>query len=119
MFQGLDHVSRALRILVGRNAMLNQRLYEAAREFSVALERPDQWPADLLDDARSVHRELTSKGSIDATINGMDVSVAGQIAQQLCTLVLAVNSAQGVRREPGHVQLPSRKSGRKQRLDVS
>ncbi|KKK57130.1 hypothetical protein LCGC14_3057580, partial [marine sediment metagenome] len=31
MSEGLKHVNRAVQILVGRNAMLNERLYEAAR----------------------------------------------------------------------------------------
>ncbi len=119
MFQGLDHVSRAVRILVGRNAMLNQRLYEAAREFSLALQRPDQWPRDLLEKARSVENKLTARGRIDKTINAMDVSVAGEIAQEMYSLAMAVNFAHAARRKGGHVRMPTKGAEGRRRLDVS
>lgn len=119
MFQGLDHASRAVRILVGRNAMLNQRLYEAAREFSLALQRPEQWPQHLLKKARSVEMKLTANGRMDKTINAMDVSVAGEIAQEMYSLAMAVNFAHAARRKGAHVRMPSKGAGGRRRLDVS
>lgn len=119
MFQGLDHVSRAVRILVGRNAMLNQRLYEAAREFSLAMQRPEQWPPALLEKARGVEKKLTAKGRIDKTINAMDASAAGEIAQEMYSLAMAVNFAHAARRKGGHVRMPSKVAERRRRLDVS
>ena len=120
---GLDHLGHAVQILVGRNAMLNQRLYEAAREFSLALERPEGWPRDLLKKARSVEKRLTTDGPIATTINGMDVSVAREIAQEMYTLAMAVNTlqidaGQIARRRRDHVKLPPRKAGKRRRLDI-
>ncbi len=119
MFQGLDHVSQAVRILVARNAMLNQRLYEAAREFSAALKRPDQWPADLLSRARRVEEKLTAKGRIDKTINGMDVLAASQIAEEIFELSIAVSAASIHEMKRQIRQLPRGKAGRSARLDMT
>ena len=119
MFQGLDHVSNAVQILASRNAMLNQRLYEAAHEFDVALRRPDQWPVDLLERARGVQRKLGAKGRIEETVNGMDVATASQIAGELLDLSVAISAASihEMRRQIGRT--PTRKRGRSRRLDTS
>ena len=119
MYQGLDHVSKAVEILARRNAMLNQRLYEAAYEFAAALRRPDQWPADLLEKARSVQQKLTAKGRIDKTIGGMDVSAASQIAKEIFDLSVAISAASIHEMERHIRELPSRKAGQTRRLDLS
>lgn len=126
MFQGLDHVSKAVQILVSRNATLNQRLYEAACEFSAAMRRPDQWPADLLERARGLQRKLTAKGRIDKTVNGMDAAAAGRIATEIFDLSVAISAASihEMRRQVSQMKsqtgrLPIAKSGRTRRLDVS
>ncbi|MBN2474349.1 MAG: hypothetical protein JXB62_07060 [Pirellulales bacterium] len=119
MFKGLDHVSRAVELLVGRNAMLNQRLCEAAHEFAVALHRPEQWPEDLLPKARQVESRLTARGSIDDTISGMDVADADEVAQQMCELATAVGVAKAMQREAAHVKVPPRKGRRRTRHAAS
>ena len=119
MFQGLDHVSNAVQILASRNAMLNQRLYEAANEFEAALNRPDQWPVDLLERARDVQRKLSAKGQIEETVNGMDVSTASQIAGELLDLSVAISAASIHEMKQQITRVPTRKRGRSRRLDIS
>ncbi len=119
MFQGLDCVSRAVRILVGRNARLNQRLYEASGELSAALSRPDQWPPDLLRKARGVEEKLTAKGRPDKTINGMDVSTAREIAEEIFDLSIAISAASIHEMKKQVSAVPMRKGGRTRRLDFS
>jgi len=119
MFQAFDHLNRAVRILIGRNAMLNERLYEAAREFSLALQRPEQWPNDLLENARIIEKKLTARGRIDATVNGMDVSVADEIAQELYALAVAASTTQVRRSLRRHVPFASSKGRDRRRLDIN
>ncbi len=119
MFQGLDHVGKAVQILACRNAMLNQRLYEAAREFSAALLRPDQWPKDLLDRARGIHDRLTVRGRVDKTVAGMDVSSATEIVEDLIDLSVAISVASIHEMEKQVSLLPTRKPARTRRLDVT
>ena len=104
MFQGLDHVYQAVRVFAVRNARINQRLFEAADQFSRALDRPDQWPGDLLGRAAAIHQKLTARGKpgerkpgegrIDTTIAGMDVSVAEQLAGEMLDLAMDIRAAQ-------------------------
>ena len=92
MSQGFNHVNRAVQILVGRNAMLNQRLYEAAREFSAAMEDAEQWPKNLREKASRIDKQLTKKGRIAATINGMDVRDAERIAMEILEISREIGS---------------------------
>ena len=116
MFQGLDHVGKAVQILVSRNATLNQRLYEAAHEFSAAMRRPDQWPADLLEKATVIEQKLTVHGAIGNTVNGMDIATASQIAAEILDLSVAVSAA-SIHEMKKHISaLPTRRPGRKTRL---
>ncbi len=119
MFQGLDHVGKAVRILASRNAMLNQRLYEAAREFSAALLRPEEWPEDLLDKAQDIHRKLTARGRIDQTIVGMDVSAAAEVAEEILDLSVAISAASIHEMKRQISQMPTRRPARNRRLDVT
>ncbi len=119
MFQGLDHVGKAVRILASRNAMLNQRLYEAAREFSAALLRPEEWPEDLLDKAQDIHRKLTARGRIDKTIVAMDVSAAAEVAEEILDLSVAISAASIHEMKRQISQMPTRRPSRNRRLDVT
>ncbi len=119
MFQGLDHVGKAVRILASRNAMLNQRLYEAAREFSAALLRPEEWPEDLLDKAQDIHQKLTARGRIDQTIVGMDVSAAAEVAEEILDLSVAISAASIHEMKRQISQMPTRRPARTRRLDVT
>ncbi len=120
MLRGLEHVNRAVQILVGRNAMLNQRLYEAAREFEAALGEPGQWPAELWDRAIRIDKKLTAKGRADQTINGMDVPDAEQIAEEILDLSTAIDAV-CVRRHSGETFGPRRidSAGRRRRFGRS
>jgi len=93
MSGGLDHIHRAVQILVGRNAMLNERLYEAAREFSAGVRDADQWPKNLRDKAFRIDRKLTAKGRISSTINGMDITDAEQIAGEILEMSAQMDAA--------------------------
>ena len=115
MFQGLDHVRNAVRILVSHNAMVNQRLYCAASEFSAAMQHPDEWPDDLFGRAREVHQYLTAKGSFDKTIGGMDVSEAQMTAEEIFDISMAVSAASIHEMNRQIRQVPGRK-GRMHRI---
>lgn len=92
MSEGLKHVNRAVQILVGRNAMLNERLYEAAREFSAAVQDAEAWPKKLRDRAIRIDKKLSAKGRISSTINGMDVPQAEELAGEILDLSSAIGS---------------------------
>ncbi len=92
MLRGLEHVNRAVQVLVGRNAKLNQRLYEAAGEFEGALREPDQWPTELFDRAVQINRKLTAKGNAARTINGMDIRDAQELAEAILDLSTAIDA---------------------------
>src|SRR4030042_3515791 len=113
MLRGLDHVNRSVRILVGRNATLPQRLYEAAKEFSVALPDAGQWPGDLPKMALRIDAKLTSRGSIDRTVNGMDTALAGETAEAMLELAILLSASDALRHPGGSVPLPSPRSGRR------
>jgi len=120
MFQGLDRLNQAVQILVGRNATLNQRLYEAANEFSAAMSHSDQWPAKLLARAAGIAEKLTAQGEIAATINAMDIAVAGSIAEDMLSLTVAMNAADAVANRSRSMHLPpGKKRRRRRRLDLS
>ncbi|MEE8451605.1 MAG: hypothetical protein V3R99_06805 [Thermoguttaceae bacterium] len=93
MSGGLDRINRAVRILVGRNAMLNERLYEAAREFSAGVQDAEHWPTKLREKAIRIDRKLTAKGRISATINGMDVPDAEEIAGEILEVSAQIGAA--------------------------
>ncbi len=93
MLRGLEHVNQAVQILMGRNAMLNQRLYEAVGELEAALREPDQWPTELFDRAIRIDKKATAKGSAARTINGMDVPEAQHIAEEILDLSTAIDAA--------------------------
>lgn len=115
MFQGLDHVYQAVRVLAVRNARINQRLFEAADQFSRAMDRPDQWPGDLLGRATDIHQKLTARGKIDTTIAGMDVSVAEQLAGEMLDLAMDIRAAQNRQAElSGPINASRRQSRRTQ-----
>ncbi len=97
MFPGMDHVFQAVQLLVGRNAMLDGRFYEAAGEFVTALRQSDQWPGDLREKAVDIQRRLTAGGNIEATIQAMDLSAAEAIAEDILDLTDAI-AAISVRR---------------------
>ncbi len=88
MFRELDHLSNSVRILVSHNAAIDERLYEASDEFLAALKEPDQWPTETLQKARSIEYRLTAKGNAADTINGMDVVVAEEIAEEIFDLFI-------------------------------
>ena len=83
MSGGLNHINRAVQILVGRNAMLNERLCEAAREFSAGVQDTELWPKSLREKAIRIDRKLTAKRRLSSTINGMDIPDAAEIAEEI------------------------------------
>jgi len=91
MFQGLNHLHEAVPLLVCGNAMLDGRFHEAAHEFLIALKRPDQWPPDLLQQARSIEQRLTAEGTLEATLEQFDTVTAENIAEQILDLIEAVD----------------------------
>ena len=93
MSGGLDHINRAVQILVGRNAMLNERLYEAAREFSAGVQDTELWPKSLREKAIRIDRKLTAKGRLSSTINGMDIADAGEIAGEILEMSAQIGAA--------------------------
>ena len=93
MSGGIDHISRAVRILVGRNAMLNERLYEAAREFSAGVQDTENWPTNLREKAIRIDRKLTAKGRLSSTINGMDIPDAEEIAGEILEVSAQIGAA--------------------------
>ena len=119
MFQGLDRLNHAVQILVGRNATLNQRLYEAIHEFAAAMSHSDQWPGKMLAQADRIREKLTAKGRIDATVNGMDVAAASDIAEEILSLAIAMNTANALQGKHLSIELPSKQRKRRRRLDVS
>ena len=96
-----NHLRKALRVLVRRNATLHERLYEAAGEFSAALREQEKWPDHLVQRAGQITKKLTSKGRIVDTVGAMDASVAGDVAEELADFVLAVDAAKLRRIETG------------------
>ena len=117
MLEAVDHVNKAVQTLVCRNAMLNQRLHEAAKEFSAALGQVEQWPSSLQAEVAHISQRLTAKGTIDATISGMDVSTARSIAEDMLGLALAISTSSMSPYHRRHVMLPTER-GRRRRLDV-
>ncbi len=117
MSQGLDEVNRAIRILVGRNATLHQRLYEAAKVFADAAHGPYRWPKRLANQAEELSGRLTAKGNIAGTVNSMDAADAREAAEEMFELATALNVATST-----HVPAPLRLSvgkGTHRRLDVA
>ncbi len=93
MFQGADQVGNAVQLLLARNAMLDERLYEAANEFLAALDDGDRWPVNLLEDALAIKERLTARGDLDRTIAGMDVAEAEDIAEDMLEIFVAIEVA--------------------------
>ncbi|NQU24953.1 MAG: hypothetical protein HQ567_27020 [Candidatus Nealsonbacteria bacterium] len=117
MSQGLDEVNRAIRILVGRNATLHQRLYEAAKVFADASHGPYQWPKRLANQADELSGRLTAKGNIAGTVNSMDATDAREVAEEMLELATALNVAT-VTYVPAPMKLPIG-TGSRRRLDVA
>ncbi len=116
--QGLKHVNRAARILVGRNVTLHQRLLEAANELTTAVRRRRRWPKRLASKAAGVCEKLTAKGTLDATINGLDRADAREAAEEILSLAINLNAVRAVRRKRRAVHLPVRETTQKRRLDL-
>ena len=112
MFQGLDHIGKAANLLAARNAMLNQRLFEAAKEIEAAIETSDEWPSDLQEKARKIEDKLTAKGPIDATVNGMDVVTATAAAQEIFDLSVDALAAKVQMQQRAHAIRRPRSSRR-------
>jgi len=93
MSGGFDHINRAVQILVGRNAMLNERLYEAAREFSAGVQDTEHWPTKLREKAIRIDQKLTAKGRISSTINGMNVPDAEELAEEILEMSAQIGAA--------------------------
>jgi hypothetical protein len=121
MFQGLDHIGKAANLLAARNAMLNQRLFEAAKEIEAAMETSDEWPSDLQEKARKIEDILTANGPLDATLNGMDIVAATAAAQDIFDLSVDALAAKAQMQQPAHA-IPRPQSSRRPartRLDAS
>lgn len=112
MSQTLDRVfHRAVRILVCRNTTLHQRLYEASKEISAAIERPELWPQDLLPQAQSIHASLTAQGKIVDTVCDMDTPVAAEVAEDILNLAVQIAVAKRQRLDAqGHLPVPCSKA---------
>ena len=108
MSQELDRIlHRAVRTLVRRNTTLHQRLYEAAKEFPAALRRREQWPPDLLLQAKNIEKKLTAKGRLVDTICAMDTSVAADLAEEIVNLAIQIDVANRQRLDTrGHRTAP-------------
>ena len=80
MFDGLDHVWKAVRILVQTDESLKDRLDKAASEFFVSTIQMDEWPHDLIEkvtslDARLQKRQIMSDAEMrQAAIDLVDLS---------------------------------------------
>ncbi len=118
MFRGQSHLDKAARILVGRNATLNQRLYEAAGEFEIALKKAHHWPGKLMDQAVDIDRKLCARGKIDETINGMDVSAARGVAEEMLGLCVTLKAVSLARVKSSRVGMPPSQR-RRRRHDVN
>ena len=118
MLQGLKHVNRAARILVGRNVTLHQRLFEAANELSTAVRQRRGWPKRLSLKADGLCEKLTARGAIDKTISGMDRADARDAAEEILALAINLNAVRAVRRKSRAVHLPAAKTSQKRRLDL-
>jgi len=86
MLDGLDHVWKAAQILASRDALLKDRLKEAAGEFALALLQPEEWPTQLLTQAHSLREQL--KG-----VDGLEPTTARQVAEELLSLAADVRDA--------------------------
>ena len=108
MSKGLDRILHgAVRTLVCRNATLHQRLYEASKKFSAALERREQWPPDLLREAERIEAKLTAKGKMVDTICAMDMPVAAEVAEEIVQLATEVYADSSRRLDTrGHRTIP-------------
>ena len=93
MFDGLHHLYEAVPPLVGGNAMLDDRFYEAAHEFLLALKHSQQWPEDLLQQACSIEERLTAEGTLEATLAEMDPVMVESISEEILDLVDAINES--------------------------
>ena len=92
MISGMDHVFQAVQLLVGRNAMVEERFCEAAREFVAALRQSDQWPEGLLEKALDIEKRLTAAGGIEETIRAMDPPAVEAVAEEILDLAEAIVS---------------------------
>ncbi len=112
MSKGLDRILHgAVRTLVCRNTTLHQRLYEASKEFSAALERREQWPADLLREAERIEAKLTAEGKMEETICAMDTPVAAEVAEEIVQLATEIYAANNRRLDTGgHRTVPRSKA---------
>jgi len=101
MFQGLNHLHEAVPLLVCGGAMLDGRFNEAAHEFLIALRRPEQWPPDLLQHARTIEQRLTAEGTLEATLEQFDPVTAENIAEQILDLIEAADESLAQHRVEG------------------
>lgn len=86
MLDGLEHVWKAAQILASKDALLKDRLKEAAGEFAVALLHPEEWPRVLLTQAHSLREQLKE-------VDGMEPSRARQAAEELLALAADIRDA--------------------------
>lgn len=109
MSQRLEQVYRAVQLLICRDATLHQRLYEAAKEFVAAAGLLKEWPPELISQVEKIEQKLTSKGKLVDTISSLDVSSAGELAEQIVELAIAekiIQSRRHARRDAGHQPVP-------------
>ncbi|KKK57721.1 hypothetical protein LCGC14_3051620 [marine sediment metagenome] len=93
MFDGQHHLYEAVPSLVGGNAMVDDRFYEAAHEFLLALKYSQQWPEDLLQQARRIEERLTVEGTLEATLAEMDPLTVEGVSEEILDLVDAVDES--------------------------
>jgi hypothetical protein len=92
MLDGLDRVWQAAEILAGDDGGLRQRLKQARGHLLPALDRPDQWPADLLSIARSIERIIGERNGADP-LDTMRLDLARQAAEDILSLAADVSGA--------------------------
>ena len=92
MFESLSHFRDAASTL-GQDAVpLRQQLNTAAVELTIVVTRPEQWPGELLKEAKRIDRELFAEGSTQQTIAAMTDLQTSRVAGEIIRLAKELES---------------------------
>ncbi len=80
------HINRAAWILSSHEGTMKQRLAAACEDFWAAMENPDEWPTDLMEQASRVVDKILESSTVGGPVKNMDERTARRVARAIARM---------------------------------
>lgn len=110
MLDQFNRITQAVEILNDTTGTPQERLIKGFRAFYQATIVSDDWPADLWEKYNGICETLLTGGTLQKTVDGMNLETAGecsnQVAKDMTDLAAAVEVVRAHRANPRPITAP-------------